>query len=490
MRNWRTWHLLVASIVWSFGTACGGGGGYGGGDFGATPGGVKDMRFARELIAQGQVPPAAALLVEGMFSEHDLGLTGAPCIDTLCLRAGLGIAPDRDGDARGWLQVGMSSNVDPETFPRPDTTYIMTVDVSGSMGWGYDGDDEYPSPGELSRELLHALVDPIEGRDQVAIVTYGSDIRTALPLTSGLEEGRIRSVIDGLDENGSTDMYGGLVRAYELGRQARAAGRENVRVILFTDVQPNVGPTSPTDFDRLVSDGADDGVHITVVGLGLGMGPEVMQSMAKVRGANAYSMTKREHITEFVADEYPWFTVPIAYDLAVDVRHSSGLVIDQGYGFPTGFGEEPRLDVATVFLSKRRGALLLSLAEESAGALDLAYADADLSWVNPSGVVRTSTVRAARDGGATLDERGQWFAQESTARTTALALLVSGMHDAAAAYGGDPALATTIMRAAQDRFAADAAAIGAADLAPEVELGAAMLRLVEERAPQGSLYGY
>src|SRR5262245_55915054 len=98
-RVMRNWQLLVASFL----VACGGGGGYGGGGFGATPGGVKDMRFARELIAEGQVPPAAALLVEGMFSEHDLGLTGAPCNDTLCLRAGLGIAPDRDGDTRGWL---------------------------------------------------------------------------------------------------------------------------------------------------------------------------------------------------------------------------------------------------------------------------------------------------------------------------------------------------------------------------------------------------
>src|SRR5688572_17038984 len=179
----RNWHLLLASFL----GACGAGGGYGGGDFGATPGGVKDMRFARDLIANGQVPPAAALLVEGMFSEHDLGLTGEPCIDTLCLRAGLGIAPDRDGDARGWLQVGLSSNVDPDTFQRPDTTYVMTVDVSGSMGWGYNG----ISPGNLARELLYALVDPIEGRDQVAIVTYGSDVRTALPFTSGIEEARI-----------------------------------------------------------------------------------------------------------------------------------------------------------------------------------------------------------------------------------------------------------------------------------------------------------
>ncbi len=480
---------LFLTPVLMLATACGGdfGSGSGAGDFGATPGGVKDMKLARELIARGQIPPAAALLVEGMFAEHDLGLTGAPCNDTLCLRAALGVAPDRDGDDRGWLQIGLSSNVEPDIFQRPATTYIMTVDVSGSMGWG-SGSDEYPTPGRLSRQLLHALVDPIEARDQIAIVTYGSNVNTPLPITSGASEGAIRSVIDSLRESGATDMYGGLVRAYQLGRQARADGRQNVRVILFTDVQPNVGPTAPTAFDDLVSAGAADGVHITVVALGLGVGPEVLQSMAKVRGANAYSMQQNDDIPTFMADEYPWFTVPIAYDLAVDVRHSSGLTIDQGYGFPVGFAEQPRLEAATVFLSKRRGALLVSLEEAADGGLDAAYADADLSWVNPSGVERSLTLRAGRDGTA-LDERGQWFAQEAAARTTALALLVSGMHDAAAAYGGDPALAATIMRAAQDRFAADAASIGAVTLGPEVELGAAMLALIEERAAQGTLYG-
>src|SRR5262245_16200357 len=107
-------------------------------DFGATPGGVKDMTIARELVANGPIPPPEALLVEAMFSEHDLPLSGAPCSMTLCLKAGAGVAPDRAGVSHGWLQVGMSSNVDPETWQRPPTTFILTVDVSGSMGWGGD----------------------------------------------------------------------------------------------------------------------------------------------------------------------------------------------------------------------------------------------------------------------------------------------------------------------------------------------------------------
>src|SRR5688500_8702775 len=169
--------FLLASVM-SFAAGCGGGGGGYGGDFGATPGGVKDLRFARELVALGQVPPANALLVEAMFAEHDLGITGAPCARTLCLRAAAGFAPELDETPRGWAQVGLSSTIDPATWQRPSTTFIFTVDVSGSMGWG----DE-TTPGGLSRKLLHALTDQLRDDDRASIVIYGSDVQTRMALT-------------------------------------------------------------------------------------------------------------------------------------------------------------------------------------------------------------------------------------------------------------------------------------------------------------------
>src|SRR5678815_624554 len=106
--------------------------GVGNGDFGATPGGVKDLHLARALVAKGQIPPADALLVEAMFAEHDLGLAGLPCDRTLCLRAAAGFAPELDGTARGFAQVGLSSTIDPATWQRPSTTFVFTVDVSGA----------------------------------------------------------------------------------------------------------------------------------------------------------------------------------------------------------------------------------------------------------------------------------------------------------------------------------------------------------------------
>jgi len=462
----------------------GGGGDGGGGDFGATPGGVKDMGFARELVANGQVPPAEALLVEAMFSEHDLGLAGEPCEDALCLRAASGIAPDREGQSVGWVQIGLSSGVDPETWQRPSTTFVMTVDVSGSMGWEYL-DAQYPSPGRIGREILRGLAGVLTAQDRVAIVTYGSEVAQPLPLTRG-DDPDLAEAIEALHEGGSTDMEGGLRRAYQIARAAADDGvSEEVRVVLFTDVQPNVGATEPSEFERMVADGADDGVGITVLAVGLGIGPEVLESMAHRRGANAFSFFQLDDVEEFMAEEWPWFTSPIAHELSVEVMPAPDLELADAYGFPGAEEGDLGLEVSSVFLSRRKGALLFSLAGPDLSQL---RADMTLRYRTPAGD-EVSAPLTASYGGEPLDEAGRYFEQEATARAAALALLVSGMKEAAEIYGKSPEQAEAMMRDADERFAADAALIDDPTLDPEVDLSRRMLQLVTERAPQGTLYG-
>jgi Ca-activated chloride channel family protein len=451
------------------------------GDIGATPGGVKDLRLARELIAQGQVPPADALLVEAMFSEHDLPITGAPCAETLCLRAAAGFAPELDGTPRGWVQVGLSSAIDPDTWAAPTTTFVYTVDVSGSMGWGHT-----TSPGALSKSLLHRLADELRNDDHMALVTYGSDVSTPLSLRRA-ETATLHATADALTEDGSTNMEAGLERAYEIARSAKGK-TEQVRVILFTDVQPNVGATAASEFETMVADAAADGVHTTVLALGTGIGPEVLRAMASLRGANAFSLTKAEHVDELMTQEFPWFTTPIAYDLRVNATAGAGWSIDRGLGFPAADdASQIGLKAESVFLSKRRGALLAAFTapgttpDGMTGAFEIAYEDAAGE--------RISQRVPFSSAGATLDERGHWFAQRGVARTTALALLTEAMHEAALVYGTDRAAALATMQTAHARFAEDATALGDADLAIEVELAVALTALIEQGAPQGTLYG-
>lgn len=456
-----------------------------GGDFGATPGGVKDLKLARELIAAGTVPPGDAVLVEAMFAEHDLPIEGAPCPRTLCLRAAAGLAPDVDGAPRAWAALGLSSTIDPDTWRRPSTTFIFTVDVSGSMAWG-GGDDEHPTPAWLARGLLHALTDTLRTDDRVAIVTYGSSVSTALDLTSGRDASRVHSKINSLREAGSTNMEAGMRRAYEIGRSARRS-TEQVRVIVFTDTQPNVGATSGSEFAAMVKDAAESGVYTTTLALGLGIGPEVMRGMSTLTGANAYSLTRAGDVEDLIANDYPWFTTPIAFDLRVNVAGEPGWAIDRGLGFPAGSdAEEQGLKASTVFLSRRRGAMLVGFAP--AGDAPPFAGDLTLHYVEPGGDAVDETFAFAHDG-TPLDERGQWFAQPGIAHATALGLYAEAMHDALVAYQDDQPRAEAILAAAVERFTADAAALDAADVKAEVELGTALLALVRAHAPQGTLYG-
>ncbi len=469
---------LLLSVI-SVAAACGGGG-YGS-DFGATPGGVKDLRLARDLISKGQVPPPDALLVEGMFAEHELGITGAACERTLCLRAAAGFAPELDDTPRGWAQVGLSSTIDPDTWVRPSTTFIFTVDVSGSMGWG----DE-TTPADLSRKLLHRITDELRDDDRAAIVTFGSDVETRLSLTSGANKAAIHAVIDGLSEDGSTDMESGMERAFQIGQTAIGSTAQ-VRVIVLADVQPNVGATDGSVFNTMVKNAAAKGVHTTSLALGTGIGPEALRAMASLRGANAFSLTKPEHVGDLMAEEWPWFTTPVAYSLRVNVALDGGWAIDRGLGFPAASdAEQIGLKAETVFLSRRKGALLVALTSPNgtpanlSGAFSLAYLESD-------GTEIVEDAPFAYD--ATPLQDGRWFAQHGTERTVALGLLVEAMHDAATHYDDSPSLAQTEMEAALARITQDAQRLGDEDLTVEVELAAGMLQLITERAPQGTLYG-
>lgn len=481
---------LLGAATLSVLTACGDAGYYGG-DFGATQGGVQDMSLARELIATGTVPPPEAFVVEGMFSEHDLGLTGEPCSTLLCLRTGVGIAPDHEGVPSAWLQVGLSSTINPETYERPSISIIATVDVSGSMGWNYSDDAEYPSSAALAKRLLRELAGQLRADDRIAIVTYGSRVRTALDLTAGDNQNSINRAIDRLDSGGSTNMEAGMERAYDEARDALGAA-DNTRVIVFTDARPNVGATSGSEFETMAANGAADGVGLTVLGLGLGLGQDVTLAMSHLRGGNAFSFSTHEHVDTFMADDWPWFTAPIAYDLSLHVGATSGYSVAQSYGFPESADQEPGevgMSVSTVFLSKKKGALLARIQQADPGRIGKFYAVANLRYTTPEGALVTVDLDAPY-GGEELDGLGQYFEQPSVAKSTALALLVSGMHEAATSYSANQQSAIDHMQVVYNRFASDIAALDDAAVNVELQLAEELLRLMQEGAGQGDYYPY
>ncbi|MGB5694292.1 MAG: VWA domain-containing protein [Polyangiales bacterium] len=439
------------------------------------------MSFARDTVIAGRVPPPEAFVVEAMFSEHDLPIDGEPCTTLLCLRAAIGLAPDEAGEPSAWVQVGMSSTVDPDTFERPSLSVIAVVDVSGSMGWGYG---DRGNPASLSKALLEQIAQRLGETDRFAIVTYGSSSQILLDPGVASDQERIRNAIESLSENGSTNMEAGLRLGYQVA--ANEAGRaEQVRLMLFTDVQPNVGSTTASEFERLTQEGADGGVGLTVFALGLGLNPDVLRGMSQIRNANAFSLTRPDDVEGLMEDSWPWMVSPLAYDLVLQATSSLGFAVADGYGFPESTLGEASLSVSTVFLSRRRGALLLRFAADDGEPLETLSTELSLEYRTTGGELVSETF-VKEFSQLTDDER---FEQQGVHKTVALARLVTAMKQAAEIYGEDADGAVATLQFAHAQFEEVLDALDDPALDAERAFSAKLIALMREGAPQDSFYG-
>jgi Ca-activated chloride channel family protein len=203
--------------------------------------------------------PGTAVTVrpEEMVNYFDYGL--AEPVDRWPFAVHLEAAPHPLREGVELLRVGLQAGRVPPR-ERPPANLVFLVDVSGSMS----GPRRLP----LVQQLLSELVDRLQPRDTVAIVTYAGEDRIVLPPTGIAERDRIVGAVAGLEAGGSTAGAAGLRTAYELAERAYLPGGIN-RVVLATDGDFNVGLTGKR-LVREVADQRDRGIFLSTFGVGWG----------------------------------------------------------------------------------------------------------------------------------------------------------------------------------------------------------------------------
>ncbi len=141
-----------------------------------------------------------------------------------------------------------------------------------------------------------------------------------------------------------------------------------------------------------------------------------------------------------------------------------------------------------MFLSRRKGALLIRFLPAEEAALEQLTVSGVITYETPDGESVEQRLQVSYDS-LRIDARGQHFEQPSVGKCVSLAILVSGMAEAAEQYGEDPESAVAIMEAVVARFAADIESFNNESMTTEYELARELLDLVREGAQQGDLYG-
>jgi secreted protein with Ig-like and vWFA domain len=205
------------------------------------------------------------------------------------------------------------------TDERPPLNLVFLIDTSGSMS----SSNRLP----LVQKGLTELVEMLQPKDRVAIVTYAGDSRLVLPSVSGQEKRAILDSINSLSAGGSTNGAGGIKMAYETARKYFSKEAQN-RVILCTDGDFNVGTTSNNELEQMIGDEAKSGVFLTILGFGMGNYKDDRLKTLSMRGNGNYGyIDSLDECRKLLVEGLTGTLFAIAKDVKVQVDFNPAQVV-------------------------------------------------------------------------------------------------------------------------------------------------------------------
>jgi Ca-activated chloride channel family protein len=209
------------------------------------------------------------------------------------------------------LRVGLQATKPPPQDKRP-ANLVYLVDVSGSMASA----DKLP----LVQQVLRQTLDLLAPTDTVSIVTYAGDTRVRLPPTPVSQRALITAQIDGLHAGGGTYGAGGIDLAYQQANAGFIEGGIN-HVLLCTDGDFNVGPSSTQELLTLIRSKRNMGVTLTVLGFGVGNLNDTLMETISDAGDGVYGVISNEdQAARYVHDRLLSTIVHVAKDLKLQVE--------------------------------------------------------------------------------------------------------------------------------------------------------------------------
>jgi len=212
----------------------------------------------RRYIDNRDLPPADAVRIEELLNYFTYDYPEPNGDEPFSVTTEISACPWNEDTQL--LLVGLQAEkLDPESMP--DSNLVFLIDVSGSM----DSPDKLP----LVKQAFMLLTEQLGENDRISIVTYASSDEVVLDGATGNDRQAIMDAINYLDAGGSTAGSAGITTAYEIAEKYFIEGGNN-RIILATDGDLNVGPSSEGALTRLVEKKRENGVFLSVMGFGTG----------------------------------------------------------------------------------------------------------------------------------------------------------------------------------------------------------------------------
>ena len=266
--------------------------------------------LVRKSLMAGQMPDRDSVRVEEMINYFPYDWPGPDSKDAP-FKATVTVLPTPWNTQTRLMHVGIKGyELAPATAPRANLVFL--IDVSGSM----DEPDKLP----LLKSAFRLLVEKLKPEDTVSIVTYAGNAGTVLEPTAISDKAKILTAIDTLQPGGSTAGAQGLEAAYDLAQQAFIKGGVN-RVMLATDGDFNVGPSTDEALKATIEAKRKSGIFLSVLGFGRGnYNDALMQTLAQNGNGTAAYIDTLAEAQKSLVEEAGSSLFPIAKDVKFQVE--------------------------------------------------------------------------------------------------------------------------------------------------------------------------
>lgn len=214
---------------------------------------------------------------------------------------------------RTFVKIGLTG-FDLDSAERPPANVSIVLDRSGSMA-GQKLD--------RAKEAAAMVIQGLRDDDLVSVVAYDSEVDVLVPTTKAIYKQDLIDRIQRYWPGSSTALYAGVVAGAAEVRKHLDRERIN-RVVLLSDGQANVGPSSPEVLGELGQELSADGIGVTTIGLGLGYNTELMTQLATRSEGNHFFARTAEDLATGFALEFGVGLAVVGRDAVIRVRFAEG----------------------------------------------------------------------------------------------------------------------------------------------------------------------
>jgi Ca-activated chloride channel family protein len=234
---------------------------------------------------------------------------------TVTLKAGFAqsVIPEGEG-GRVYLRVGLEGIAPEGEGKRIPANIVLVIDKSGSM----QGERI-----EQAKEAALMAVERLGDKDVLGVVTYSDEAQVLSPTGPLRKASEVRADIRRLRADGRTALYAGVSRGISELKEFVDPYAVN-RVILLSDGQANVGPSTPKELEALGREAAKQGITVTTIGLGLGYNEDLMTKLALASDGNHAFVEEPDDLVDIFNEEFGDVLAAIGSDVDIIIECPDG----------------------------------------------------------------------------------------------------------------------------------------------------------------------